>query len=269
MMKDLTLGYSPCPNDTFIFYALVHKKTDAHGIRFREFLEDVETLNQMAGEGRLDITKVSFHAFGYLRESYRLLNSGGALGKGCGPLVVARTECTMNALKGKKIAIPGTLTTAYLLLQLYDPCFKENAITMPFSEIMSSVKNGEVDAGLVIHEGRFTYHDYGLKEVMDLGTWWEQDTGLPIPLGGIIVKKTIEEKVIPSIEGSIKDSVRYAFHHRKETMDYIKKFAQELSDDVIERHIHLYVNDFTLDIGDEGMKAVGTLFEKAHEKGIF
>ena len=174
-MKTLSLGYSPCPNDTFIFYALVHGKIDAGGLQFKEILLDVETLNQMAVKGELDITKASYNAFGNLREDYCLLRSGGALGRGCGPLVVASKECEMKDLKGKTIAIPGELTTAYLLLQLYDPDFRSNVKAMPFQEIMGAVKEGKADAGLIIHEGRCTYSSYGLKKIIDLGEWWEKE----------------------------------------------------------------------------------------------
>ncbi len=172
-MKELTLGYSPCPNDTFIFYALVHGKMDAGGLRFREILEDVETLNRMAIRSELDVTKISFHAFGHLRETYCLLRSGGALGKGCGPLVVSKNYQQMKDLKGKKIAVPGRLTTAFLLLQLFDPSLKEQGVVMPFHHIIDAVTNGEADAGLIIHESRFTYQKAGLQKVVDLGEWWE------------------------------------------------------------------------------------------------
>ncbi len=268
-MTELTLGYSSCPNDTFIFYPLVHKKIDTGDIKFREILEDVETLNTMARENRLDITKISFHTYGYIKDQYQLLRTGGAMGRGCGPLVVAKNFYTMEELKGKRVAIPGNLTTAYLLLQLYDPSLRNNTVAMPFHTIMDSVKNGSADAGLIIHEGRFTYQDYGLNMLIDLGEWWEKETGLPIPLGGIVIKKTIENSIINSIESFIRESVLYSTHHRDETMVYIKRYAQELSDSVIARHIKLYVNEFTLNIGKEGQDAVNTLFNRANEKGIF
>ncbi|PKL52266.1 MAG: 1,4-dihydroxy-6-naphthoate synthase [Nitrospira bacterium HGW-Nitrospira-1] len=239
--KTLTLGYSPCPNDTFIFYALAHGKINAGDLRFREILEDVETLNRMARRAELDITKISFHAYGHLRETYCLLRSGAAIGKGCGPLVVSKKYQQMNDLRGKKIAIPGQLTTAFLLLQLFDPLFKGNVIVMPFHRIINAVRNDEADAGLIIHESRFTYQDAGLNQVVDLGEWWERETGLPIPLGGIIAKRELGEAMIKEIDRGVRKSLEYAFEHKAEPKSYIKKHSQEIEDSVIEQHIGLYV----------------------------
>ena len=267
-MKELTLGYSPCPNDTFIFYALVHGKIDRGGLCFREMLEDVETLNRMAGRAELDVTKISFHAFGHLRDTYRLLRSGAALGKGCGPLIVSKKHQQIKDLKGRKIAIPGKLTTAFLLLQLLDPSLKERVVAMPFHRIIDAVRNDEVDAGLIIHESRFTYQAAGLRQVVDLGEWWEQETGLPIPLGGIIAKRGLGGELIRKIESGIRKSLEYAFANRAEPKAYIKKYSQEIEDSVIEQHIGLYVNDYSLDIGDDGLRAVEGLFRMSEEKGI-
>ena len=184
-MKNLTLGYSPCPNDTYIFYALTHGRIATPGFSVAERLEDVESLNQLAVEGQLDLTKISYHALGHLRDRYVLLHSGGALGRGCGPLVIAATDTDMQRLRGKLIAIPGLLTTANLLLQLYGTGF-DNLLVVPFDQIMPSLNRGEADAGVIIHESRFTYRESGFHEILDLGAWWESDTGLPIPLGGDI-----------------------------------------------------------------------------------
>ena len=266
-MKTLSLGYSPCPNDTFIFYALVHGKIDAGGLQFKEILLDVETLNQMAVKGELDITKASYNAFGNLREDYCLLRSGGALGRGCGPLVVASKECEMKDLKGKTIAIPGELTTAYLLLQLYEPDFRSNVKVMPFHEIMGAVKEGKADAGLIIHESRFTYKSYGLKRVIDLGEWWEEETGLPIPLGCIIAKRSLGIELIEKLERLIRESVQYAKSRRDEPVKYIKEHSQEPDDSVIDEHVKLYVNDYSIDIGDDGIRAVRKLLDMAEERG--
>lgn len=268
MSASLSLGYSPCPNDTFIFYALVHSKIDCGGLRFDEILLDVETLNQKARDAELDITKVSFHAYGYLRDRYSLLRSGGAIGRGCGPLVVSRQKTDMDRLKGRKVAIPGKLTTAYLLLQLYDPSLAANAVVMPFDRIMSAVKDGSVDAGLIIHESRFTYPSCGLFGVMDLGEWWERETGLPIPLGCIIARKALGRDLVLAIDGLVRKSVEYAFSHREETRGYIKAHSQEMGDDVIEQHIGLYVNQFSLDAGEEGVRAIEELISRAKERGI-
>ncbi|RJQ50697.1 MAG: 1,4-dihydroxy-6-naphthoate synthase [Nitrospiraceae bacterium] len=293
-MKLFTLGYSPCPNDTFIFYALVHGKIDTGELNFKEVLLDVETLNQKSLNAELDLSKVSYHAFGHMRGKYRLLRAGGALGRGCGPLVVAKHDFTMEELRGKKIAIPGRLTTAFLLLQLYDPAFRRAGlkpaptcgqtqgsaptldvcplapvfVEMPFHRIMDAVAAGEVDAGLIIHESRFTYPAYGLKQIIDLGEWWEKETDLPIPLGCIIAKKSIDDRLHEKINSLIRQSVEYAFSHRPETMKYIKLHSQELSDDVINQHINLYVNDFSLDIGAEGEKAVRELLSRAEDAGV-
>lgn len=266
--KILTLGYSPCPNDTFIFYALVHRKIDTGDMTFREMLLDVETLNQKALYSELDITKVSFHAYAHLRDRYVLLRSGGALGRGCGPLVVAKGNVKMDSLMGKKIAIPGKLTTAYLLLQLYEPLLAKNVVVMSFDRILDAVKAGTVDAGLIIHESRFTYPDYGLSGILDLGQWWEDMTGLPIPLGCIIAEKDLGSNLIETIEALVRKSVEYAFAHRDETKRYIKAHAQELADRVIEQHISLYVNQYSLDLGDNGLRAVNELLKRAEQKGI-
>ncbi|MCX5719636.1 MAG: 1,4-dihydroxy-6-naphthoate synthase [Nitrospirae bacterium] len=268
--KPFFLGYSPCPNDTFIFYALVHGKIDTGDLHFKEILLDVETLNQMALHAELDITKVSYHAFGYLREDYCLLRSGSAIGRGCGPLLVVREDYAINDLQWKKIAIPGRLTTAYLLFQLFSADFIHSLsfIEMPFHKMMEAVKNGVADAGLVIHEGRFTYSSYGLKRLVDLGEWWEDETGLPVPLGGILVKRNLGEDLIRRINSVVRRSVEYAFTHRDEPTYYMKQHSQELEDEVIEQHINLYVNDYSIDIGEDGVSAVKELMRRAEEKGI-
>jgi 1,4-dihydroxy-6-naphthoate synthase len=261
-MKKISLGYSPCPNDTFIFYALTHKRLGCD-IEFRETLKDVETLNRLALHKEFDVTKASFHGFGFVREDYCLLHSGSALGRGCGPLIVARGKIKQNELYKKKIAIPGKMTTAYLLLKLFAPD-ANNIVEMPFDRIMNAVSMGTVDAGLIIHESRFTYPQYGLVKLMDLGEWWENETGLPIPLGGILARRDLGATVIGKIDLLIRQSLEYAFQHPEEPREYIKKNAQELDNDVIDQHIKLYVNDHTLDIGD-GITAVEKLLKNAEE----
>ncbi|OGW37918.1 MAG: 1,4-dihydroxy-6-naphthoate synthase [Nitrospirae bacterium GWC2_56_14] len=268
MSRTLTIGYSPCPNDTFIFYALIHGKVAVPGVLFREQLEDVETLNRMALENRLDLTKISYHALGHLRESYSLLRSGGALGRGCGPLVVARPGTRLSDLKHGTIAIPGKLTTAYLLLRLFDPSI-ENVIAMTFDRIMDAVSKGEVAAGLIIHESRFTYPSYDLEKLLDLGAWWEQHAGLPIPLGGILGKRSLGRDLLLRIEAGIRESVQYAYAHPEEVMGYCGMHSQEMDPAVMRSHIDLYVNDFSLDLGEEGIAAVRRLFSEAESRGIF
>lgn len=267
-MPELTLGYSPCPNDTFIFHAMTHGLLDCGGIVFREHLHDVETLNRLALAGSLDITKVSYHALGVLRDEYFLLRSGGAVGRGCGPLLVARSRCEPAALAGKRIAVPGRLTTAFLLLRLFDSSFGGNAIAMPFHEIMGAVSSGEVDAGLIIHESRFTYPAFGLVSVLDLGQWWEQETGLPIPLGCIAARRGMGGDMAIRVEAIIRASVRRAFDHPEEPAAYIRAHAQEMDEAVIRQHIALYVNDFSLDLGDEGERAVTELLARAESAEI-
>ena len=266
-MKTLTLGYSPCPNDTFIFFALVHGMIDTEGLTFREVLEDIETLNQKAKVQALDITKVSFHAFGHLRDAYCLLRSGGALGVGCGPLVIARNACTMGDLRGKTIAIPGDLTTAFLLLRIFDPELKA-VKDMPFHRIIDAVKRGEADAGLIIHESRFTYQQSGLKLVIDLGRWWEEQTCLPLPLGCIIGRRDLGSTLLQTVEVLIRESLDYALSRSTEPKAYIRDHAQELEESVIEQHIKLYVNQYSLDIGEDGIRAVEELFRRAAGQGI-
>ena len=269
-MKTLTLGYSPCPNDTFIFYAMIHGKIDTGRLEFKETLLDVETLNQKALNAELDLTKISYHAFGHLRDKYALLRSGSALGRGCGPIVVTKDGHTMEDLRDKKIAIPGKLTTASLLLQLYNSAFanSSNLIIMPFHEIMDAVANGDVDAGVIIHESRFTYVSCGLSRVIDLGRWWEKETGLPIPLGGILAKRELGRELILKVEDLLRQSIEYSYNNRFEPMGYIKEHSQELSDGVIKDHISLYVNDFTIDVGEEGEKAITELISRAEDSGI-
>jgi 1,4-dihydroxy-6-naphthoate synthase len=266
-MTTLSLGYSPCPNDTFIFYALVHKKIPLEGFSLREQLEDVETLNRMAFEGQLDITKISFHAYAYLRDQYTLLRSGGALGKGCGPLLVARQGHTSIDLTNQRIAIPGEFTTAFLLLRLYEPGIK-NIIVLPFHQIVHAVQLGKADVGLIIHESRFTYQHFGLRKVLDLGNWWEQISGYPIPLGAIIMKRSFDKELVSLMEEKIRQSIRYAQMHPEESRAYIHEHAQEIEDSVTRLHIDLYVNEYSLDIGSEGEKSIRFLFSMAEQKGL-
>ena len=267
MKQQLTIGYSPCPNDTFIFYALVHGKVHVPGIEFREQLADVETLNRMALESSLDITKISFHAFGHLREQYALLRSGSALGRGCGPLIVAKPGTRFEDIKKGVIAIPGKLTTAALLLRLLDPTI-ENTVVMAFDRIMDAVVKGNASAGLIIHESRFTYPLYKLEKLLDLGAWWEKHSGLPIPLGGILGKRSLGREVLLSIEAGIRESLQYANAHPDEVLRYCKQHGQEMDENVMKNHIDLYVNDFSLDLGQEGLGAVRRLFDEAEASGI-
>jgi 1,4-dihydroxy-6-naphthoate synthase len=268
MTRTLTIGFSPCPNDTYIFYALIHGKVRVPGITFHERLEDVETLNNMALNGMLDITKTSYHALGHIREQYALLRSGGALGRGCGPLVVVKPGTEIADVHNGPVAIPGQLTTAYLLLRLFDPTI-ESIQVMTFDRIMDSVSQGESIAGLIIHESRFTYPLHGLEKILDLGEWWEQYSGLPIPLGCILGKRELGREVLLRVETGVRESLEYARANPHEVMSYCKKYSQELDDQVIQSHIDLYVNDFSLDMGTEGLSAIHRLFGEAESRSIF
>ena len=267
MKNPLTLGFSPCPNDTFMFYPLVHGLVDTGGLAFRERLEDVETLNRLALAGELDVSKVSYHALGHIRDQYALLRSGSALGRGCGPLLVARGNIDPADLRGRRIAVPGLYTTALLLLRLLDPRL-ENFIVMPFNEIMDAVLTGQADAGLIIHESRFTYQGAGLHKLVDLGEWWEGETGLPIPLGGIVARRSLGAETIAVIERALRAGIVYSRSHPDEAAGYIREHAQEISDEVCAAHIGLYVNDFTAELGEEGERAIACLMQRAEEAGI-
>lgn len=265
-MIPLTIGYSPCPNDTFIMAALAQRLVVAP-CDFKPFLADVETLNQWALEKRLDVTKLSFMALGMVRNSYGLLSAGGALGRGCGPLVVARRGATLAGLDSGVVAAPGNLTTARLLLSLFcgrTPQFKQ----MIFSEVMPALARGDADFGLVIHEGRFTYANFGLEALLDLGVWWEQKTGLPLPLGGIAIRRDLGPEVARKVDESIRSSLLYATKQPDDIMGYVLSHAQEMDLDVVSRHIKLYVNPFSLDLGAEGQHAIETLFSTAEESGL-
>lgn len=265
-MDPISLGYSPCPNDTFIFYGLVHEKIPG-APSFVEILEDIETLNSMARAGELTMSKISFHALAYLREKYCLLHAGGALGRGCGPMVISSEEILPNDLRRKKIAIPGQLTTAALLLRIFDNGI-DDLVVMPFHEIMAACRDGLVDAGVIIHESRFTYPDYGLKKIMDLGEWWETETGHPIPLGGIIIKRDLNSDLINTVDDSLRKSVQFAYDNPEEVKSYIKRYAQEMDEGVMQQHIDLYVNSYTMDYGPDGEAALLDLYARAEHAGI-
>lgn len=267
MSKPYTLGFSPCPNDTFAFYALANGKIADCLFRFNSTLADIETLNKKAFRCELDVTKLSYHAFGYLTDDYVLLNRGSALGRGCGPLLVAMRQYSPRELRAMKIAIPGQFTTAAMLLKLHGEY--QNLIEMSFEKIIPAIQNGTVEAGAVIHESRFTYEKAGLVKLVDLGQWWEENTGMPIPLGGIFARRGLPERTLQGIDSCIRESVRYAFANREEPLEYMRRNAQEMDDHVMTEHTRLYVNSFTLELGDEGRKAVDCLLRMGYDKGIF
>ena len=261
---NLSLGFSPCPNDCFIFDALVHKKIDTQGLDFTVVMEDVEALNNMAFKQELDITKLSYHAFIYLTKHYALLNSGSALGFNCGPLLVKDSKNNIEDINTASIAIPGKYTTANFLLSLAYPDAK-NKKELLFSDIEGAVLSHQVDAGLLIHENRFTYEEKGLEKIIDLGEFWDSLIHAPIPLGGIVVNRNLDQKIQKSIDNLIKQSVEFAFANPESCMSFVKEHAQEMSEEVMKKHIALYVNDFSVDLGTIGKNAIQLLFDKAIE----
>jgi len=255
----LTLGFSPCPNDTFIFDALVNNKIDTGELSFEVVLEDVQTLNKWAIEGRLDASKISYGVLPLVLDSYLVLNAGGALGKGVGPLLIAKEEgITPASIAGKKIALPGENTTAHLLFSLAYPQAK-NKQFMIFSDIEKAVIDNKVDLGVIIHENRFTYMQKGLKKITDLGEYWENETHSPIPLGGIVMKRTIDAAIQKKLDALITESVEYAFSNYPLLGDFVKQHSQEMEEQVMRQHIDLYVNNYSIQLGMEGKQAVKKL----------
>ncbi len=260
----LTLGFSPCPNDTFIFDAMIHQKIDTEGLEFEVSFDDVETLNQKAFNQQLDISKLSFHAYAYVTDNYVLLDSGSALGFGVGPLLISKKEIENpnRALESLKIGIPGKYTTANFLLGLAYP-EAQNKKELVFSEIEEELLADKIDVGLIIHENRFTYKEHGFKKVRDLGEFWEELTSCPIPLGGIMIRRELSDEVKQKVNRIIRRSVEFAFANPKSGIEFIRSHAQEMSEEVMYKHIELYVNKYSIDLGEEGRKAVSVLFEGA------
>lgn len=259
----LTFGFSPCPNDTFMFDAIFHQKIDLMGIKFEVIMDDVEHLNKLAINHQTDVTKLSFNAFTKVYDRYQMLTSGSALGNNCGPLLIAKNEYTLDKAAELSIGVPGYNTTAFLLLKYALPkadYFKEYV----FSDIEKAVLNGEVDAGLIIHENRFTYQQKGLQKLIDLGEYWERETQIPIPLGGIAIKKSIPDGIKKKVNQILYNSVKYAFEHPEDTMPFVAKYAQELEPEVMKAHIDLYVNQYSQYLGPIGKQAVFTLFKVVH-----
>lgn len=257
----LTLGFSPCPNDTFIFDALVNKKIDTEGLSFEPVLEDVQTLNEWALQGKLDVTKISYGVLPLLLKNYIVLNAGGALGKGVGPLLITKQAGANDKdVNEMTIAVPGEHTTAHMLFSLAYPNATKKKF-MVFSAIEDAVLKGDVDAGVIIHENRFTYQQKGLHKLVDLGEYWEKQTGNPIPLGGIVMKKTFDSALQQKVDGLIKRSLEYAFENYPLVTDYVKQHSQEMSESVMRQHIDLYVNNYSLQLGADGKAAVNTFLD--------
>ncbi len=265
----LSLGFSPCPNDCFMFDAIVNKRIDLEGLEFSERLADVEALNTSAFAGEADVTKLSYHAYAYCIGDYVLLDAGSALGRNCGPLLISKRPIAKDEVAGGslRIAIPGTFTTANFLLGLAFPKAQDKT-ALVFSDIEGALLDGRFDAGLIIHENRFTYEARGLKKIIDLGEYWESETGAPIPLGGIVIKRSLPDEIQQRVNRVLRRSVEYAFAHRTASLDYVRAHAQEMSDEVMYKHIDLYVNEYSVNLGAEGRRAVELLFEKAAATGI-
>lgn len=263
----LSIAYSPCPNDTFMFHRLATQGGTIGGQDVSIHLHDVDTLNSLALKQSYDVTKLSCHAYFHVEEHYALLDAGAAFGFGCGPILVAQSGTLLSHVKMGRVAIPGELTTAHLLLQLRSPSIGQK-VFVPYNQVMPMVRDGFADFGLVIHEGRFTYGDYGLVKLLDLGDWWESETKLPIPLGGIAARRSLGQPTITSIEDSIRESLQSALNHPEATREYVAKHATELSRDVIDQHIKTFVNDFSISIGPQGHDALARLRTMARELDI-
>lgn len=267
--RTIRVGHSPDSDDAFMFYALTHDKIDTGGLRFVHQLEDIETLNRRALNGELEVSAVSIHAYTRLADQYALLASGSSMGDQYGPTVITREPATIEQLKAEKrvIAIPGTLTTAYLTLQL---CFGKDVpvAVMPFDQILPAVAEGKVDAGLIIHEGQLYYGEKGLHKVVDLGVWWQEQTGLPLPLGGNVVRKDLGEETVNRIARLLRESIVYALEHRQEALDYALTFARDLDPALADRFVGMYVNEWTVDYGPRGREAVQLLLDRAWEAGL-
>ena len=265
----LTLGFSPCPNDCFMFDAMVHQRIDLEGLDFDVRMADIEALNAAAFAGQIDVTKLSFHAYAYCIGNYVLLDAGSALGRNCGPLLISKRKISRDevARGDLQIAIPGKYTTANFLLSLAFPRATRKSQLL-FSDIESAVLNGSMDAGLIIHENRFTYAAKGLKKIIDLGEYWESETGAAIPLGGIVINRALPDDVQQKVNRVMRRSVEYAFANRTASLPFVRANAQEMSEDVMYKHIDLYVNEYSVDLGTEGRRAVELLFDKAAATGI-
>lgn len=268
--REISIAHSPDSDDAFMFYGLATNKVSVPGLRFTHTLCDIQSLNQKAmeanGEGVYDVTAISFHAYPYLQENYALMTSGGSVGEGYGPMVVASRAFSSDEIKRKKIAIPGKLTTAYLALKLFAPGIETEVV--PFDEIIPAVLQGKYEAGLIIHEGQLTYDRSGLHRIVDLGKWWLQMTGLPLPLGGNAIRRSLGRELISSISSALRDSIQYALDHRDEALAYAMQFARDLDPQMADRFVGMYVNERTLDYGPDGREAIRRLLDMGYRAGI-
>jgi len=266
MTRNLTLGHSPDPDDAFMFYALAKDKIDRRGYQFEHILQDIETLNRRATHGELDITAISVHAYAYVLDKYALLPNGSSMGDGYGPMVVAGEAMSLDDLSGKKISVPGTMTTAFLALNLCIGPFDYEVV--PFDRIFEHVESGHSDAGLIIHEGQLTWRKRGLDLVVDLGVWWGEETGLPLPLGANAIRKDLGSPTMEEVSDLLGDSIAYSLDHREEAVRYALDWARDMDVDLADEFVGMYVNHWTLDYGERGREAIRTLLHKGYEKGL-
>ncbi len=266
--REITVAHSPDSDDAFMFYGLATNKVRVPGLKFTHTLCDIETLNQkaMEGKGLYDVTAISFHAYPYVQKNYALLPSGGSMGEGYGPMIVAKHPYTQEEIKAKRIAVPGALTTAYLVLSLFAPGIETEIV--PFDQIIPQVIEGKYDAGLIIHEGQLSYSKSGLQRVVDLGRWWYEETRLPLPLGGNVIRRSLGPELISSISTTLRESIQYALDHREEALAYALQFARDLDSQLADKFVGMYVNERTLDYGQDGREAVRRLLELGHKAGI-
>ena len=264
--REITIAHSPDSDDAFMFYGLATSKVRVPGLRFTHTLCDIETLNRKAMEGVYDVTAISFHAYPYIQDHYALLPSGGSVGDGYGPMVVAQRAYSVSDIKQKRIAVPGTLTTAYLVLKLFAPGIETDVV--PFDQIIPQVLDGRQEAGLIIHEGQLTYDKSGLHRIVDLGKWWQKVTGLPLPLGGNAIRRSLGPELMSSVANALRESIQYALDHREEALAYAMQFARDLDPQLADKFVGMYVNQRTLDYGPDGREAVRRLLDMGHKAGI-
>ncbi len=265
-VRNITVAHSPDSDDAFMFYALATNKVRAPGLTFKHTLCDIETLNQAARQGVYDLTAISFHAYPYIQEHYALLSSGGSVGEGYGPMIVAPRPISLERIPRVRMAVPGKLTTAYLALQLFAPGIETAVVA--FDQIIPQVLAGNYEAGLIIHEGQLTYGKSGLQKIVDLGQWWRQTTGLPLPLGGNAIRRSLGKEIVGQVANALKQSIRYALEHREEALEYANQFARDLDRQSADKFVGMYVNDRTLDYGEDGRDAIRQLLQRGHEAGI-
>jgi 1,4-dihydroxy-6-naphthoate synthase len=265
-VREISVAHSPDSDDAFMFYGLATNKVRVPGLRFSHTLCDIETLNRRAMDGVYDVTAISFHAYPYIQENYALMPCGGSVGDGYGPMIVASRAFTVREIKHRKIAVPGTLTTAYLALKLFAPTIETEVV--PFDQIIPQVLEGKYEAGLIIHEGQLTYAKTGLHRIVDLGRWWRKHTGLPLPLGGNAIRRQLGRPVISNVNSALRDSIQYALDHRDEALAYAMQFARDLEPQLADKFVGMYVNERTLDYGNDGREAVRRLLDMGHKAGI-